>query len=150
MKRVIGALLLIVIFCFSSENVNAQKISATNRHHSLYLKELDKGKRERMRRIYNMYLKDKKIPAKCSYLMLNNLSRAGLTIETSDAFDCVNSYLAILDHNQKIDQAYKQIVLEELGKTYGDSFSALIQSVNQVWSRASVGCPLEASRAHSL
>jgi hypothetical protein len=78
----------------------------------------DKGKRDRFREIYNQYLKEKKIPVKCSYLMLNNLSRAGATLETAEAFDCINSYLALLDQHPGTNLEYLILLEQEDASKY--------------------------------
>jgi hypothetical protein len=102
----------------------------------------DKHRRDRFRQIYNLYMKDKKIPVKCSYLMLNNLSRAGSTLETAEAFDCINSYLAILEENQSTRREYRDLIAHELGEEYVTLFNLTEKNAQGAWQSTRESCDL--------
>jgi hypothetical protein len=100
----------------------------------------DKGRRDRFRQIYNHYMKDKRLPVKCSYLMLNNLSRAGSTLETAEAFDCINSYLAILEQNQRTWREYRDVIQEELGNEFVAVFNLNEKQAEATWQSTRETC----------
>ena len=138
------------VICLTSEVSNAQKLTIPRNDYAVYFKQLDKGKRERLRQIYNLYIKDRKLPMKCSYLVLNNLSRAGATIETPEAFDCINSYLAVLEHDQRLQKQYKSLVTHQVGPEYTAYFNSLVKATDRVWATHDGACPLKTANSGHL
>ncbi|MBT1706442.1 hypothetical protein [Chryseosolibacter indicus] len=59
--------------------------------------------------LYDKYLKGYKKAFRCSYLTLDNLSKAAFSIQKSSAFDCLDSHMAVL-HNELLDRKPDEIL----------------------------------------
>ena len=137
MVSIVRLLVIAMVICIMSDGIQAQeKVKSARLEITSSL--TDKGKRERLRQIYNRFWKETKIPFKCSYLVLHNLSRAGNTIETGEAFDCFNTYLATLEHNRKIQLELAREVEREFGSVYREAF--LPVALFRQWSVSQEGC----------
>ncbi len=136
MISIVRLLIIVVIVCVAGDRIQAQEKAKPGRL-EITSHLMDKGKRERLRQIYNRFWRETKIPFKCSYLVLNNLSRAGSTIETGEAFDCINTYLATLEHNRTIQVAVAREVEKDLGNAYRDVFLHA-----NAWTVSHEGCAL--------
>lgn len=128
MVSIVRFFVIVVVFCLTSDHLIAQEKKSVELEIKTAL--TDKGKRDRLRQIYNRFWKERQIPIKCSYLVLNNLTRAGNSLESAEAFDCVNSFLAATQRNKKLENLYADAVRKELGSSYEHKFLTYAQSWN--------------------
>lgn len=49
--------------------------------------------------LYDKYLKGYKKAFRCSYFVLDNLSKAAFAIQQSSAFDCLDSHMAVMENS---------------------------------------------------
>jgi hypothetical protein len=139
MVSIVRFLIVVVVVCVISDRIQAQeKVKSAKLEITSSL--MDKGKRERLRQIYNRFWKETKIPFKCSYLVLNNLSRAGSSIESGEAFDCMNTYLATLEHNRKVQFEFTRELEREFGNVYREV--SLQSNAYKRWTFTEEGCAL--------